>query len=835
MSGSESTPEQSDQDAETTDSVPEPESEPVPGPESEPESEPETEAVPESVTEPVSRDIDTDTDTETEAAEPESADASTEPSAEPAESAETSESVETSESAEPAEATEAAESVEPVEPAEAAEPADSAVSPEAGDATTEPAEAADATETERVEVWASPDAAAAPEQAAAAPADQGAVTQVAQAVPAGQSVPPSATPPEAAAQSRPGYAFDAGNYLGGLSPAVPAKPPVDKRKRKRVLWTVAAVVAAAALVTGGVIALLPGRTGNSVVATVECAPTKLASCLIKAPEGAVRLTASSSTDPWPQQTVSSMDQYGSNIVDYSPGIDGDATSELAADHAGTVVHNDWNAVDGDDVDMVLLSFPTQKDAKAWNAVRDGEILAAYPGQSVAIAGDSTGAAHVATKQDAHGNIDAGYSVVVGDLVLDVSYSSPSPFDAQDLKTWAGTELASLHTAPPAAVDPADAAPSTEQVACTGSELTSCLMSVPDGGEAWTNPTSSSWQSGSNLSSSQLVHEWWRDASSSSQSAVLADFTADGVTGIAHEDWTLDDGDEQADVYLIQAITATGADELDSEDLGEPDWDSGGSGDEFNVPDENGALAWHSSKTDKQGFDDAYVTDSVGNVDVVEWIYNYGSFDSHMTDGWAQSQINRVSAAEKTVPMGLFSLTAPSLPAPAQASCGASADCVMPLPGGASDTTSSSYQVTADLSAASYASQYESLSNQEFTDWLGADGFVSAAHRSWTASDGATADAVVLKYAKPAQAQAAASLEYGINAVADRVCTDSALPDSYCLAAPVSPSDYLQKEQVWVLAWKGDYQVDVQVTVSNSADVSQAYAWAEQQLDMLPAN
>lgn len=66
-----------------------------------------------------------------------------------------------------------------------------------------------------------------------------------------------------------------------------------------------------------------------------------------------------------------------------------------------------------------------------------------------------------------------------------------------------------------------------------------------------------------------------------------------------------------------------------------------------------------------------------------------------------------------------------------------------------------------------------------------------------------------------------------------MCTDPAVPDSMCLATPVSINDFFQKETIWVVAWKGDYEVSVSVTVSNQADLADAYALAQQQLDLLP--
>ena len=636
---------------------------------------------------------------------------------------------------------------------------------------------------------------------------------------------PGSTYPQPAVYGYPGYTQQALE--------VPASDPAAlKRKRKR-LWIIGAVVVVLGLISAGIYALLPGRTGNSIVSVVTCKPADLTTCLITAPAGAVRLSANGD-DQWPQQTVSTAGLYSSNITTDSPGVGGSTTSLLSQDGVKTVAHNDWNSVDGNNIDIVLLGFSTQKGAQAWNSTRAAEILAAYPGSTVAIPGDSAGGAHAATKADAKGNIDAGYSTVVGQFVLNISYSSPNQLSAQDLQNWAGTELTSLRTAPAAAADPAPTAPATQEVAC-GSGLQSCLMAAPGDGLAWSNPTDSHWVAGSSLTSAQLVHLFWENASAAVQQQVLTNFNSDGVANIAHEDWTVNNNFEQADLYLIQTITASGASQLNSSNFGEPVWGGGLSGVSYTIPNSSNAQAWYTNKTDSSGFIDFAYTTNVGNVIVFGWLYFYGSFDSGTANSWAEPELDRVGGSTQTAPMGLFSLTAPTLPAAVPGTCPASGDCLLPLPAGAADTTSSSYQSGESLSAPAYVDQYEPGSSNGITTWLNSDGFFSAEHRSWTASNGAAADAVLLKYTTPAQAQAAAMLEYGVNASADRVCTDTAVPDSLCLAAPVSTSDLLQKETVWVLAWKGDYEVSVSVSISDAADLAQAYTWAQQQLDMLPAS
>ncbi|HET9172203.1 MAG TPA: hypothetical protein VFN97_22440 [Actinospica sp.] len=648
----------------------------------------------------------------------------------------------------------------------------------------------------------------------------------------GQPMPMPQPPQQQAPYGYPAYGQMPAQYQSMPLPLMnaPVDAAVAKRKQRRRFMVVGAVVVLA-LVGTGMYVLLSGRSGDSVVSQVTCRPANLSSCLIKAPSGAVQLAAAGS-DNWPSLTTATPDQYAADFVTGVQGVGEETQGLLAQDELKSIVHNDWNAVDGNNVDIVLLEFDTQKGAQDWNATRAAEILAEYPGTNTPIPGDATGAAHAAVKADSKGNFDAAYTAVVGRMVLDVAYSSPSQLSTPDLRNWAGTELASLKTEPAPATDPAPKAPGTQQVACN-SGLQSCLMSVPGDGSAWTSPSDSKWVSGASLTTSQFVSLFWENESASQQQQVLSNFTADGVTGIAHEDWTVNSGYEQADIYLIQTITAAGASALDTSNFGEPQWGGGLSGVSYNVPNASGTQAWYTNKQDSNGFTDFAYTTNVGNVIVMGWFYYYGSFDSGTTNSWVTPELDRVQASEQTLPLGLLPLNKPTLPAASQGTC--SGDCLIGLPGNTTDTTSSSYQTTKALTAAGYADRYETTASADVNTWLMSDGFVSGEHRSWSASGGATADAVLLKYGTPAQAQAATLFDYGANAANNRVCTDTAVPGSYCLAAPVSADDMLQKETVRVLAWKGDYEVSVSVTTSNSADLAQAYGWAQQQLNKLPAN
>ena len=615
------------------------------------------------------------------------------------------------------------------------------------------------------------------------------------------------------------------------APAAPANHAAKKHDRKRILLISTAAAAVIALVAVGVWALVSGRSGDSAVAAVRCQPTDLPSCLIKAPAGAVRL-ADTHADKWPQQTTVGADLYGSNITKDAQGVGADTASQLNGDGLKSIVHAEWNAVDGDNIDLVVLAFKTEKGAQAWNAARAAEITVAYQGQTVAIPGDTAHKASVAAKADSRGNVEAAYTAVVGDLVLDVAYSSPGKFTAADLQSWAGAELATLRTAPAPAAAPADTAPATEQVACA--PLSSCLEPMPSGAVHWTSPPSQRWVSKSTLTTSQYVQLFWGNQPSV-LAQVQANFDADGVTGIGHQDWAVDSAGKQADIYVVQTLTGSGASRLNSTNFGEPDWsDTGLTAENYTIPGEAAAQAWRTNKADANGFVEFYFIEQTGNVIVEGWLDFRGSFDAATAEKWAKGELDLVHRGVTTHPLGMFPLNVPTLPAPSQGTCPSPTDCLMPAPHGTTDTTSKSYQAGESVSAGTYAAHYEPNASNDVGAWLAADGLKGAQHRSWTAGNGAKADAVLLEYAGPQQARAAAELEYGFNAGVGRICTDAAVPGSVCVAEPVSAGDYLQNQTIRVLAWKGDYEVSVSVTVSNAADVADAYTWALQQLNLLPA-
>ncbi|MBR7839232.1 hypothetical protein KDL01_38575 [Actinospica durhamensis] len=601
-----------------------------------------------------------------------------------------------------------------------------------------------------------------------------------------------------------------------------------KHKRRRTLWKATAVVAVVALAGSTAVFIATRRHGNSVVSAVKCAPAKLSSCLIKLPAGALQL---SDVPAWDEALAPSTDAYAANVTGDSKSLS-DQTAALLAEYGeSATAHTDWNAVDGDDVDMVLLKFTTIKGAQSWNTTRNAEILAAYTGRPAAIAGDSAEQAHAAAKADAAGKFHAAYSAVVGNIVLSVGYTSPSTFAAADLQNWAGTELASLRSERAPAADPAETAPSTQQVACSG--LHACLASVPSGYERWTSPLPSGFSNSSTWSSQRLVDFMWLPKN---RQDVLDNFSTYDVTGVAHTDWMNGDATDQADAYLIQTLTQAGATTLAQYNFGEPNWRNGLKGIGYTIPGQPDTQAWYSNKTDSGGFIEFSFTAIEGNTIVLGWCYFYGSMDKSLADKWADDLIDRAKATVSTQPLALPPLTAPAVKVPVQGTCPASGDCLLPVPAGAKESAAASAgPSTADLSADIYANTYESGYASDYAAWLGTDGFRSAEHRSWAAGDGATADGALVKFSSPAQAKASVMLEYGLSGGIGRICTVGTVPDSYCLASTVGISDFYQMETVTVLAWKGDYEFRINVTTSNRADLADAYAWTEQQLALLPAS
>ncbi|WP_034271914.1 hypothetical protein [Actinospica robiniae] len=671
------------------------------------------------------------------------------------------------------------------------------------------------------DTWASPTAA--PTADAAAP-----TMAVPLAQPQFSQAPNGPIPPQQMPPNQPFYAGYGQPYMYQPSPEeIQAAQAAAKHKRKRRLWTSAAVVAVVALVGGGVTVYATERHGNSKVSAVTCAPAKLSSCLILQPAGAEQLTDS---PKWDQTTVPTTSTFGANMTADAKGMADQTSLIVDTDVTNALAHTDWNAVDGDDVDMVLLKFDTIEGAQSWNATRNGEILAAYPGQSVAIPGDSAEKAHAATKADAKGNFHAAYSAVVGDIVLNLSYSSPNSFDPADLENWAGTELSSLWSAPTPPKDPADSGGNgTQTLSCAS--LAVCLPKAPSGFEPWIDAPKG-WPRGSILTPKQYVGYAYL---ASDVSAVEDNFSTYNVTGVGHADWSNDSGYQQADIYLIQTLTETGAQTLYGDNFGEPNWSDGQKGISYTIPGESDAQAWYTDRKDGNGFIELFFSARIGNTIVQAWTWFYGSLNKSVANKWASSTIDKVKATSSQQQIGQPSLNAPAVKTPAQGSCSASGDCLMALPAGSTDTTSGSTVAgNKAVTAMEYSTGFEGAFGMQYNTWLTADGFQSAEHRAWS-SGGAKAEGALVKFGSPAQAQAAAMLEYGLGSENGRICTLSSATNAFCTASAVSVADYYAMETVTVTAWKGDYEVRVQVTASNQAEVAQAYAWAEQQLAMLPAS
>ena len=209
-------------------------------------------------------------------------------------------------------------------------------------------------------------------------------------------------------------------------------------------------------------------------------------------------------------------------------------------------------------------------------------------------------------------------------------------------------------------------------------------------------------------------------------------------------------------------------------------------------------------------------------------------DSGTANSWAEPQVDRVQVSAQTVPMGLFSLSAPALPAAKPVA--RAPPRAMPDAAAARRERHDQFVLPGQQNPhrRGVRRAVRGHCERRFRHLVGLGRFRLRRTPLLDRFERCHSRRRPAEIRSPAQAHAAALLEYGGNAANNRVCTDAAVPDSLCLAAPVSASDLLQKETVRVLAWKGDYEVSVSVSISNSADLTQAYTWAQQQLDMLSA-
>lgn len=594
-----------------------------------------------------------------------------------------------------------------------------------------------------------------------------------------------------------------------IPPGWAQSPPQlqPKPKRRVPLWLMIAPAIAVVLVAGGLVTLHIADEVNPAVNKVTCDPQNLVSCLVSPPA-----KAGSDTSSWAKSTTVDSTAYATQYSNPAELQQHEISSLVTADGLKSLVHRSW-FLGPNQVDIVLLSFDTVQGAQAWATDRSSEFLSTDTGPRVAVPGDPTAKAYTTATPDGAGNIDARYVTTFGTIDLEVHYASQGTLQTQDFNLWAGTEYASLHTAPAPPPAPAPA-PTTFQAATCPGALTSCLMPLPAGYEPIPG-----------------VPATYTDSSfagtGTGSSAVVQRMESDHVTAIDAESWGLNTGASGSQLILMQTRTDSQAQDLLTNLGTTSEYPTS-----FEIPGYAQAIGTYATTTDSDGFYEGVVSAQVGNVLMNLLVDFTGSFNTSATQTWAVQELNLLT--QKTQSHWGFpvpKVSAPTLPAFAPGSCSGAplTDCVMPVPSGATSTTSSSSAAVSGTISDVVNAFYSSRQNYEQT-WLTGDGAKDAASADWTAGDGATATDYVVQFGSDRQAQAAAMQLAGDSTTGSQSCSVASLPDVTCLVLPADNST--GDVPILITGWSGKYEIEMQVTQTDSADTADALGWAQTQMELL---
>jgi hypothetical protein len=385
---------------------------------------------------------------------------------------------------------------------------------------------------------------------------------------------------------------------------------------------------------------------------------------------------------------------------------------------------------------------------------------------------------------------------------------------QDFDLWAGTEYASLQTAPPVTPSPSPTATAFEKATCPGA-LTSCLMPLPTGSFAVTGqPTT--------YSIASFVSGFIVDSAATSATQELR---SDNVTTIDAETWGLSNGDGVGLLVLLQTRTDSQAqDLLTNLPIGSYPTD-------LSIPGFSQALGSYLTTKDSQGYEDGLIVAQTGTVYMLFLPSFHGSFDVSTAQSWTTQELDLLSKrTQGDWGFPIPQVTTPTLPPFAAGSCSgaAPADCVMPVPSGA--TQAGTGAAVQDVGVSGLASAVYSDQQTYEQTWLTDDGIGDVSAEHWTASDGATGADYVMIFASSRQAEAAARQMAADGSGGAQSCTDSSLPGVDCIVLP--EDDSTGAVPIRITASNGRYAVDLEVSQSDAADTSDALAWAQAQLERL---
>jgi len=582
------------------------------------------------------------------------------------------------------------------------------------------------------------------------------------------------------------------------------------------------IVAVAVAVVGSGLFRVAREHGSSTVSAVTCNPQQLTSCLIAKPG-----SADSFTDAWGSSTTPTRDDY----IDYLYGSSSTLAQQNARDNltnAGLrdIAHTAWKGSNSDQIDIVLLRFATADGAQAESLNLTGHFVSEAYGVGAPVEVADT-EAYMGTA-DSDGLVPVRYALAVGDILLVVHFYSPDTMDYAAFQAWTGAEVTSLKSAPAAAASPAPS-PTTETVACADG-LSGCLMPLPSG----TTPWNSAWGRNHTPSVDDEVNEFYSDTAA--RRTAKGRLTADGVTGIAHEDWNASNGDG-ADLLVTSLATTAGAKGA----FGDAAWTATGKK-SFDVPGYSDVSALYDPTKDSGGYINGLIVGRIGTVVMEMYVFTQDSFAPSRFASWAETELNllKTHTTQRTAVASPATPTLAPSTGTATAACAQGghipslSGCLMPVPGGASADTNGSYNASTSVTIPQFVAQYwsdETADQRSYeTSLLTGDGADSVAHRVWNAGDGTWADDVLIHFSHTYEAQADALSFAGVEAGGSVSCSTPALPNAYC---SISPQNSDGDVKVEIIGYSQAVELRLVLFCPATANVNDALTWAQQQLGALP--
>jgi len=589
----------------------------------------------------------------------------------------------------------------------------------------------------------------------------------------------------------------------------PAAPTPRWFRRKQTLAIGAVVLLA--MIGGGIFAFTQFKSDTGV-SVVDCKPSALTSCLIAKPS-----SSSADTDSWGASTTPSKDDYLAWAFPSDPVAQQTASDNLSSEGLQHIAHTAWKSSDGNGIDITLLKFSAPQGAHARGLELLSGDLVNGPAVSVPIGVPGTGFATTDTNSD--GDIVTLYSAYVGDIALQVRYTSPQKYSADDFGSWLSAEYSSLSNAPKPAASP-EPTSSTQSVACSGS-LSDCLLPAPSGSTPWTD----TWGTNTSPTAQEYAAEMF--SSSTWQTIIGARLNTAGLTGVTHRAWITSNGAEADDV-LLSFSSANGAMAWYKSDA------YSATGTSFTIPNQKDSTGTYNPKADTNGDIAAQVFGVSGTVAMELFTWSPTTFDQSRTVTWASQQLTKVTATATTKTVTVAAVPTPTAAAPASSgSCASAQTCLIDAPTGSVPWTGADYDKTTTATVQQYVEENYDTADQSYEEnLLDNAGVTGIAHREWDATDGTSAILTVLQYGTAKEAQSESLAYQGATLASGTEMDVSGLTNA---VVDIKAMDTDGNIPVKVDLWKGSYELRLSFYNPATATPQTAVAIALQQLAKLPAS